>query len=1263
MAGFVPDAQAMTPEHMAGDIPEAGFGEEMAARAGLAWMRSPAYSIYKRMEEGGEDVPAYSIDEQGRPPIYIEKMAIDEFKPSVLSKEQWEQSEWYRPGIEYEPEAMTETRARVRAEVYDARKAREDVLSRSPGGSFRGLAGFATEFATSALDPINYIPVFGQGARAWAAGSIGRRALLSFGEAAIATAAVEPLIINYEMDTGGQLAWEDAAWDIMLSGAVGGMFGTGAGLIAKRRGIAAQAHMKAVIDHLNSESVDVGPVIKPWGLDPKRARQEAVDAFFERTEDSRTISIDQLLPREQPNADKLTKAQRLMAAAAEGKGPKRQPLDVVDIGDGQYRVFDGNTTLHALKNAGAQAAEVRVYYKAPQLINDVNGLLKQAAKNKPAYHAMLDELAGDFGGIVIEPRVKGLTRANNKVADGIAPQDMQDYLAGTIVFRHLEDLSRLQEHMQQHPWLISKIDDKIANPQADGYRDVSFVLRLPDGHIAELQLNIDLFVEFKKAAGHKVFKTKRALPAVWLNKDLPADVRRDAKRVYDELNELSRNAYDAVWRDRNTADALVTFERAVEETLRALSKIRAYLSGSETGTLLPSEATCDISPSSSKKKTSFSQSKNDGSNKDITNTSTTIIAPSPEDINKSSWWPTEQLHADPDEFQYKSGMDSEGVGRELKSLKKYDHKKGGVMLVWRNPFNGRVFVVDGHHRLELAKRTKEPYVNVLFIDSPDAAGARLEGALTNVANGRGTAVDAAKLFRETGLTAELLESIHNVSMTGAMARNGMALAQLNDRLFNMVATGKLEEGRGIAIGRALPDHAQQDALLALVEKAERQGKRLTNAEVEELARFVAGAGQVMQTQDSLFGKEVLAHPLALEMAQIVSGVKTRLGKRKARFGHVSDKATADDLAQAGNQINHEVNAAIADEAAKQLEVVDVLAMKRGPVHDVLKQAAEELANGKKSKAQAISAAFGEIEKAIQEVEAGRMGGGPGPAGRPGRNGSDRAPELITAGRSNSAIDSGGPDVLLKADGSEPKTGEPILADVYRGYGRADRGEAYADGLGRPIMGSDARYWAISEADAARFGPHIDHGRVGLRNPFVLTNDSQLIQLGGPIPDAVEDMADYMTGIRRMIEADGHDGVIVNAPIYQDIDQSGQVAKGVNRLMGMSQVIEFAEKQKPGPRPGGRGGRGLDFGGEDGPKVGAAGDRAAEAGIESPEVAAVEDLFSQGQLRRLDFTDETGGVHVLDEQGEWEAANSAIADAADEGEAWRIAAECLIGAGA
>ena len=99
---------------------------------------------------------------------------------------------------------------------------------------------------------------------------------------------------------------------------------------------------------------------------------------------------------------------------------------------------------------------------------------------------------------------------------------------------------------------------------------------------------------------------------------------------------------------------------------------------------------------------------------------------------------------------------------------------------------------------------------VRCIDAKDAQQARLIGAMTNIAEDQGTSIDAAKVFRDSGLTPEQLEQ-QGLSFKGKIASEGLALANLSPAIFDDVVQGDLAPARGAVLG-GLENHADQQAV-------------------------------------------------------------------------------------------------------------------------------------------------------------------------------------------------------------------------------------------------------------------------------------------------------------------------------------------------------------------------------------------------------------------------------------------------------------------
>ena len=344
---------------------------------------------------------------------------------------------------------------------------------------------------------------------------------------------------------------------------------------------------------------------------------------------------------------------------------------------------------------------------------------------------------------------------------------------------------------------------------------------------------------------------------------------------------------------------------------------------------------------------------------------------------------TADLHFDPKRFQYKLNTDAGGTTNLLKG-QRWNPDLAGVISVWRDPANDKLYVVNGHHRAQLAKENKVPTLNALHLPAETAEEARATAALQNIAEGRGTAVDAAKFFRDTGITVADLKD-KGISLGEATAANGLALSRLDGRLFDKVVSGQLRQGRAIEIGNATDVPEQQDAILKLIERQEARGRRVSDDTVAELARMASRAGEHAETQQTLFGAVEMRRNLALEKAEISSFIREEIGKERRLFQTVADKGRAATLEKGSNRINAAENAKTAETAAQDQELYDRLSTRTGPIDDVLNRAAKELAEGKGNsndiKRRAYSAARTALAEAYQRGEtAGAAGPGAGAAG-------------------------------------------------------------------------------------------------------------------------------------------------------------------------------------------------------------------------------------------------------------------------------------------
>lgn len=309
------------------------------------------------------------------------------------------------------------------------------------------------------------------------------------------------------------------------------------------------------------------------------------------------------------------------------------------------------------------------------------------------------------------------------------------------------------------------------------------------------------------------------------------------------------------------------------------------------------------------------------------------------------------IAVDPKRFQFKLIGEHTATGEvgSLSGVKRYDPNLAGIIQVWRDPKDGKDYVVNGHNRLALASRANADRVTVRWLDVKNAAEARAVGALTNIAEGRGTALDAAKFFRDTGISRDDLER-KGIPMREKVANDGLSIANLDNSLFRQAIDGKLPIERASRIGGSGLETTEQRALVDLLNKQEKRGRRINNDVMSELIDTVKSSANKTETQFTLFGAETTQQNLAIEKASLQASIKRRLSREKKLFGTVGKSQAAKELERGGNQIDVEQSKNLSQQASNVLGIFDKLKNVSGPVADKLNTAAERISNGENRKA-------------------------------------------------------------------------------------------------------------------------------------------------------------------------------------------------------------------------------------------------------------------------------------------------------------------------
>ncbi len=271
-------------------------------------------------------------------------------------------------------------------------------------------------------------------------------------------------------------------------------------------------------------------------------------------------------------------------------------------------------------------------------------------------------------------------------------------------------------------------------------------------------------------------------------------------------------------------------------------------------------------------------------------------------------------------------------------------------MVWRDPADGKTYMINGHHRLELAQRSPhyedettglqwKGEMQSYYIPAKTAAQARAMGALANMAAGHGTATDAAKFMRDTGLGVDALKD-QGISLKGKLAADAVALKDLSPRSFDDMVRGTLPESRAVAVSKHVKDHERQDSLLRKLAARESAGRPVSDDAAEQAAKEVSLAGTTQEKGGGLFG-DMGEHSLEIERGEVKSAIRKAIAAERNTFKAVSSTKRAGRLSESGNVLDVEGNRQRAEQANETLGMFDTLANSKSGVSKEIQQAAEQ----------------------------------------------------------------------------------------------------------------------------------------------------------------------------------------------------------------------------------------------------------------------------------------------------------------------------------
>ncbi len=225
--------------------------------------------------------------------------------------------------------------------------------------------------------------------------------------------------------------------------------------------------------------------------------------------------------------------------------------------------------------------------------------------------------------------------------------------------------------------------------------------------------------------------------------------------------------------------------------------------------------------------------------------------------------PISELEIDPQRFQFKSGADKKGVTRPLQG--QFDQRQARPLYVWEDK-DGKKYVVEGHHRLDLAQRSGVQDV-LTYVDRESdgvtAEEARTKGVWQNIKDGKGSISDFADYFRGSELTEEQAKT--EGLFTEKEGRTGFVIGKNSGETLWSAFKNGLAANRAEAIASV----AQGDEGLEAV--GVKAAERMSEIQLREYLKFMKGAERKESAETGdLFGFDDSAMRLGETLSRIAA---------------------------------------------------------------------------------------------------------------------------------------------------------------------------------------------------------------------------------------------------------------------------------------------------------------------------------------------------------------------------------------------------------
>jgi hypothetical protein len=198
-----------------------------------------------------------------------------------------------------------------------------------------------------------------------------------------------------------------------------------------------------------------------------------------------------------------------------------------------------------------EVVAAKVGGKVPrQNTHDLDTLYGEAAAADKVLKQMTRTVAASTGGTAVFPPgggLKGRKRAKEKIEVELGGDAslLMDISRSSIEYDDVDEVYRALQFILRQGYEVVRLKDRALEPLPSGFWDIHLNLRMPNGHIAELQLHLRKIRQYSIEKGHKHYERIREMEARAVRENRP--LIPEERATIDRLNCEQRQVYQAVF--------------------------------------------------------------------------------------------------------------------------------------------------------------------------------------------------------------------------------------------------------------------------------------------------------------------------------------------------------------------------------------------------------------------------------------------------------------------------------------------------------------------------------------------------------------------------------------------------------------------------------------------------------------------------------------------------------------------------------------------